>query len=44
MDKYKVIKKLFVLGTVANIYMCYISYVKFSIYSEVSKNIKEKFE
>jgi hypothetical protein len=43
-DKHKLIKKLFIVGTVVNLYFCYVSFVKYSIYSEVSDNIVEKFE
>jgi hypothetical protein len=32
------------VGTVANIYFCYVSFAKLSIYSEVSENISQKFE
>ena len=43
-DRYQLIKKFFIVGTVANLYFCYVSFVKYSIYSEVSDNIMEKFE
>ena len=43
-DRYQLIKKFFIVGTVANLYFCYISYAKYSIYSEVSESINDKFK
>jgi len=33
-----------VIGTVANLYFCYISFARYSIYSEISDNINVKFK
>lgn len=35
-DKFQVIKKFFIIGTLTNLYFCYISYAKYSIYNEIS--------
>lgn len=43
-DRYQLIKKFFIVGTVANIYFCYTAFAKYSIYNEISQNINDKFE
>ncbi len=43
-DKYQLIKKFFIVGTLANLYFCYVSFVKYSIYCEIGDSIIEKFE
>ena len=34
---------MLVIGTLTNLYFCYTSYVRFSIYNEISTGIADKF-